>query len=322
MAVFRIFLVKRTQWHLISQLCRRYIDADFEFHLQHSSCELLRNANVEIQKIMNGVLIPLTVVVLSATVTSAVVVVLFWFEPVAAGLLFAATSSFTIIYFTAIQRKVATHSRRAQRQKADFIKHFNMVIGSLPEIRILGKEDFFRRELGQSAKLTASAQRFHMLGNQAVSRCLETVVTAAFAILIAFMAIGADDASQLAPALGLLAIGMIRIRGLAVQILSGFTQIQASHIAVGPVFRHLQMADLHSARAGGGGITETETMDSRIGFSNVSYRYPGAESSSISEVSFTVGGHLWAEWIRTIDSAKDAIGAAQTVGWKVLWLRN
>lgn len=288
---FRVYLVKHQQWYLIDRICRVYVDAEFEFHLAHSSYELMRNANVEIQKIMNSVMTPLLSVIMNSVATIAVVLVLFWLQPFASAILFAVTTVMAVVYIGFIRKQVADHARNAQHQRAEFINQFNMVIGSLPEIRILRKEDVFHQKLSHSAKVTSDAQRSHMLGTLAANPYLETVVTGGFVCLMVLLAGGAQAASETAPMLGLLAAGILRVRSLSIQILSGVTQIQANHVAVGPVHDHLHTLLRHREWNSGGTVRDSFDSEhdvSRIVFSNVSYEYPDAAEPAVSDLCFSV----------------------------------
>ena len=67
---------KNRQVDLIHRLFSLYINAPYSFHLKHDGSELLRNLNLETQKAITGILVPLQTIVMQGLVLISIFILL------------------------------------------------------------------------------------------------------------------------------------------------------------------------------------------------------------------------------------------------------
>ncbi|MEC8147386.1 MAG: ABC transporter transmembrane domain-containing protein [Pseudomonadota bacterium] len=132
-----------TKAEISNNLMESYMSAQYEFHLENNSAQLIRNLTIESNQLASFALIPLLTILTEGFMMLSIVIFLIWLEPL--GTLFVMA---TVIPLSFIFQKVlagySTELGRA-RQKADgfVIQKSQEALGGIKDAKVLNKTDYF-----------------------------------------------------------------------------------------------------------------------------------------------------------------------------------
>lgn len=282
--------LKITEHHrlrLADALFTAYLNAPWELHLARDTATIQRNVAMETTEIITGVVNPLLTLIMRGTMTILVVVLLLLTTPLASfgGVLVLAL---TIGAFLLLTRKsVERFGEQARVERKRTIKSIQQSLACLPEIKVLGKENYFRNALYSSMKNFARVTRLRQAIGNAMPPVLETVAVAGIlGILVILVMIGQDPASLL-PMVALYAAAVVRLRQYVGTFAMAINQIQFSKAAVPNVVDELELMKSLETETIGPETTEFSFGES-ISIANLTYTYPNVESPALKSVNIDI----------------------------------
>jgi ATP-binding cassette subfamily C protein len=275
---------------LASDLYCLYLQAPYLYHTQKNSAEIIRNIIATVDVVFRNTLIAL----INCGVELAVVLGLFGvmlFHAPGVTLIVSLTSAvITGIIYLMTRQAMFTYGQRVQNLSKELIKTVSHSLGSIREIRILGKERYFESLFADIRSGLSSALLITMVAQQWPRIILETILFTFIVGLIAVVRIiyGPDLTTKMLPILGLYVYGGIRILPSISRILVGFQVIRYGSAAVSQIAADFNSLGGHKAilmfrRAQP--IKTTEFAES-IKFEKVSFSYPGHPAPVLKSLDF------------------------------------
>lgn len=279
--------MRSVQVRLGTRLFRAYMTAPYAFHLAHNPADLMRNANQEVERLVNTVMNPVANVVAKTLIGLAIIVFMLAMSPVVTlvgiGLFGIAGYGFLV----AVRGRALALGSEAQRHRAALIKAVNQGLGGFKEARVLGREQSFVAAYAASARRIAVALKHQAVSGQAIAPGLELVAVVGLAAILAVLLFRGTPTEDIIPVLALFGAGLIRVKHSVMQLVSTWNLLRYEHVAVNPVYEHLtELAKSADAR-----LTCRESqarLSGDILLKNVSYRYPGAATDSLRDVSLSI----------------------------------
>ena len=143
---------------LSSHLFRAYINSPYSFHLKRNSAELLRNLQA-VSKVIHGVFFTSIILVTEATVMMGLFALLLWADPRSAVMITIGMGTFLGVFYYGVRRKLTVLGDDSLFHTGKSIQLTNEGIGSIKEIKILGRENKFIETYHRHMEWATTAER-------------------------------------------------------------------------------------------------------------------------------------------------------------------
>lgn len=289
-AQFRFIFNKQAR--ISRSLFSAYLRAPYVFHLQRNSSELVRNFTTEISGLFAGVITPLFILAAESLVLLAILLFLLAVDPFTTLTLVAAVIVVAALFYLTIGSILRTSSQRRSENSTLQIKLVNQGLGSLREIRILGKESFFEGIFDRAANRYADAARSFSTVNASPRLILETLAAAGLVAVVLLLSGKANPQTAL-PTLAMFGMAALRIMPSMTRIMSAVSSIRFYRPALDAVLTDLDMAEASNATAPGSAIAAGRdrnpcSFDAKITIAGLTYQYPGAEHPAIQNLNVEI----------------------------------
>lgn len=275
------------QIFLSRRLFRAYMHAPYAFHLQRNASELMRNANVETEKLINGVIEPALTGLMGAIVGAAIVIFLasIQFVPTVFGLGVFAVGSY--LFLRVLRDRSLSWGRRAQRNREAIIRAVNEGLGGIKEARILGREGYFTSVHGKSVDGLAKAIAHRQLTTKIAGSLMELFAIIGILLITALLMTIGVAIADIIPVLALFGIALVRLKTSVNQVVSSINRIRYQHFAVNPVYEDLQLLEGKLSQVADENAQRLPYREA-IRLSDVTYTYEGAEQPAVKNVNLGI----------------------------------
>jgi ABC-type multidrug transport system fused ATPase/permease subunit len=228
---------------LMTALLAAYQAQPYEAHLRRNSNELITTVVWYTQVFTNGVLASLLRLVTDGLVFLALGAYLAWTDLRAVALLVVLLAA----VFWWVSRSIRTRLGRAAHRNAALTAEVSVAVsqalGALREVRILGREAYFRRRMQVAAEglvdAVATQASLQLVPRQAVEIAVVT-----FLVVLAWMALrSGGDGLGLVPLLGTFAAAAVRLMPASTSVLSNWNNLRANRFVVTVLAQELAQAD-------------------------------------------------------------------------------
>ena len=284
-SVLRIQIVR-----IRDKVFRAYQSAPYEWLVQRSSSDLLRNMHNDCTQVFNGVVVQsLELIVSIITIIFIVGAMLVAAPgPTLMSIFVVGAGSFLII---SVFRTRLTHVGEVMRfEFGETTKAIQQSFGALADARIAGREDYFADAHLQSLERMSIANRTRATIQKSTPYAVETVAIIGL-ILILILVINSSESLEAAlPILSMLAFAIIRLKQLASKLAGGINLLITALPNIDEVvkdFEHLKRVETiarSKARSQTGSIGEFEKLE----VNNVTYFYPETQTPALDVVSLNI----------------------------------
>ncbi len=277
---------KNRQVDLSHRLFSLYINAPYSFHLKHDGSELLRNLNLETQRAITGILVPLQTIVMQGLVLISIFILLLVTEPgitVFSGIILGSASGF---FLKALNAQLKKLGREAQKERQVSIQAINQGFGGIKEVLISGNSSYFTNRFLISIRRMTSADAFWKVTNKLSQPFLESIIVfgiLAVAFLLLFMG---RSIESIAPTLALFGAALIRLKSCMNMIVQSFTNLRYNSVAVKPIWNDINNLTKSVLPPGPSAITPS--LQNSIEIDTIQYSYPESDRPAIKDISLTI----------------------------------
>jgi len=303
MALSALFIIKNTflagfsyvqaryilnrQITLANRLFRTYLLSAYAFHLRRNTAELVSNTNNEAMRVVSDVLLAVVRIVMEVLVIIALLVLLVSVEPIISLCMITLLAATSIAFLRIVRRKVAQFGLDEYRHRSAMIRAVNEGLGSLKDIKLLGREHFFLNSFSASASAYTQAAGFKTAIFELPRLFLETIAVLAMLAVAAVFIYEHRSIGAIVPTLTLLALVSVRLIPSANRIVNGVMSVRWALPALDAV--HADLVALETpASPRAARTTPSRVLQVEIEFANVHFRYPGSPVESLKGVSFTI----------------------------------
>ncbi|WP_019906500.1 ABC transporter ATP-binding protein [Methylobacterium sp. 77] len=198
-------------FNLSRRLLARYVHRDHLFFAHANSAELAKNVLSEVDRLVSGVLTPLTVVASRAFSALAVIVFLLAYAPRLAFILGGGFGSIYVLLYLVMRARLARLGGVAIRDNEQRFRVVQETFGALTELRLYGRAEAFSGRFDAPARAYARATAASLLTGQVPRFAIEALAFGGvIVVVLVALAQGLDTAGML-PLLGLFAFAGYRM---------------------------------------------------------------------------------------------------------------
>ena len=277
------------QIDLAKRLYAAYMNSPYTFHLQRNTADLIHNINVEVMRIISDILIPGLRIVMETLVLLAVLGLLLAVEPGITLLMFAVLAATSVSFFRAVRRKVDRFGRDEHECRKRMIQTANEGFGGVKDLKVLGRIGHSLAEFARFATGYSRSGVYKNTVSELPRLFLETIAILALLGAAALLVLQHRPMQEIVPTLTLLALASVRMMPSVNRIVNAAVYVKWGIPAVDAVYRDLTELEPRAIQKVREAVsTQRQAFNEAIEFKNVTYRYPGATSDALRNVSFRI----------------------------------
>lgn len=287
---FRVILNQQVK--LSSRLFKEYLTKPYTFHLQRNTAELLRNVNLEVFNVFQGIIIPGFQLFTELLITVSILSLLFVTEPLATVVASIILSGSIFLFFKVFKQKIIYLGKEQQLVNSEMIKWVNQGLGACKEVKVSGKESFFIKAFTKQSSIKAKNNRYMKMLDQAPRLFIETLLVGTVLVTMLIIVLQGSGTEHLIASMALFAMAAFRLMPSITRIMALATQIRYNQPALKVVYEDLfENRDESTALIASNSIVINQgkrKFNDSIKLTNVSFRYPNSEIYAINDVSLTI----------------------------------
>jgi ABC-type multidrug transport system fused ATPase/permease subunit len=287
-----VYFAERRRAELMGELLHSFQRRPYEYHLHHPSNVLINKVLGLTGSFGGGTLRSTLSICADAAVFLVLAAYLAWSNWAALLTLGVLLGVVFVVVAKLLRQRLAESYETYYRVQANIHADVAHSLAGLREVRILGREAFFRERVNISAKRLAT-QSAMQSALQMIPRSAVEASVVGFLVLFSFVVLGVQrQNAQLLPLLATFAVAGLRLMPVATGLLSNFNNIRANRGLLTEL-----AADLRSIRATDAvqssailtdQFSDTTERFTHLELEKVSFRYRDSESQTLNEISLTL----------------------------------
>jgi ATP-binding cassette, subfamily B, bacterial PglK len=269
------------QIRIRASLMKTYQQLSYVDFLSRNSAEYLYNINQLVQQYTGSILTPLLRILSEGIVVIAILILLFWVNPMALVVLVSLLSSVVFGYDKIFKNKISSYGKLRNHSTVSMIKNIREGIEGLKEIRILGNEEYFHNAVVHDAENIANFSTKSQYLSIVPRYILELALVLFIVVVIVITIHSGGNLKDLAPTLAVFGAAAMRLLPSASMLSGSLNQLRHGRDAVSRLHRDFikDIVPLPLLGNKGGSFKEFH-------LNNVSFNYPNAPKSVINNISF------------------------------------
>ncbi|MEL7011302.1 MAG: ABC transporter ATP-binding protein, partial [Cyanobacteria bacterium J06588_4] len=279
---------------LSSKLMKSYLAAPYTLHLTRNSADLVQSVVTFTDRFCIGLVLSLLTAISNAVVIVALVILLVTTNA-------AASVGISIVLLVALavlnplKDRLSHWGKEGFDASAEMIRVLNHGLGGLKETRIIGCEPYFAGQMNDAARKYAKNMGLAS-GYANLPRYIVEAVIISFLIVFAFLFVtfNQDNSQNLTSIFGIFAIASIRLLPATGNTISCISVIRYNIHSLDSLYNELKEAEELAKNADSPQLLsaaqrqEKLDFESAIAINNLVYKYPGAASDALHQISMTI----------------------------------
>ncbi|WP_029031777.1 ABC transporter ATP-binding protein [Salinarimonas rosea] len=276
------------QVSLARRLTDAYLGAPYTFHLHRNSSEIVRNVNREVSVVSGQIIAATLELCTRVVILIAVLGFLFVVEPW--------ITLYWILFFGVIggagvafgSERLRRYGEREQTEGRRVLKAITQSFGGIKEVRVLGREGYFSRQVASAVTTIAQVLRYRQLAMKVIGPVIELGAIVGLLALVAWLVLAGTPTDEVLVTLSLFVVGLVRLREALTAAMSHLAGLRYNLVSVDPIYRDLrELEHDRYATVGKAGAKPTPLRDA-IELRGVSYRYQDTDSWALKDVDVSI----------------------------------
>jgi ABC-type multidrug transport system fused ATPase/permease subunit len=281
--------VFRLHADLSQRLFAHYLCQSYTFHLQHNSAQLIRNIVVEVNLFTNA-LQAFMVLSTELLVMGGVAVLLLFVEPLATLIVLGTLGFAAVLFYLVVRNRLSHWGKERQYYDGKRIQLVQEGLGSVKEIRLLGRESDFLEQYRHCNKINARVLHNQHFLQQLPRLWLEVLAIAGLVVVVLTLIAQGRSPTDFLPTIGLFGAAAFRLMPSINRCLTSIQSTRFALSAVNTLYQELvevaaeRNAQLTEKRK----VQVVEKFNDRIDLSAVSFQYPGSEDLVLFNIRLSI----------------------------------
>ncbi|MCM3574705.1 ABC transporter ATP-binding protein/permease [Mesobacillus subterraneus] len=285
-------VILNQQVKLSKRLFNEYLTKPYTFHLERNSATLLRNLNVEVSKVFQGIIMAGFNLLTEALVISSILVLLLITAPEATITATILLGGSVLIFFKYFRKKITKLGKEQREVSASLIKWVNQGLGASKEVKVLGKEAFFVEAYTKQNQIKANNSMYMKMLDHVPRLFIETLVVTIVLIVMVIIMLAGTETEKIVSTMALFAMAAFRIMPSINRVVSLITAMKYNQPALSVVYDDLfvnvdsnRQREISNIKAP---INGKRVYKNEIKLNAISFRYPNQKEYAINGVSLTI----------------------------------
>jgi ATP-binding cassette, subfamily B, bacterial PglK len=286
--IFKFSYLQREK--LITRLMNGYINADYTFHLDKNSAQVIQNIIGTTDSFANCIMSTMLTSVANSINILSISVLLCIVNPWAvASLLFVVIPLFFLFNF--FKDKMRFWGKELYEANQGIIRSINHGLGGFKETRIIGCGEYFERETIDQAIRFANASIAFYAFKLSPRFIIETILVMFLVAFTSILLLLGQNIQQLSSILSIFALASIRLIPAFTNLTNGLSVLRNSSYDLNQLYSDLKELEKNPNLKPIERVSVTkEKIDFRkeIILDSITYRYPNVSKNALNEISLTL----------------------------------
>lgn len=270
---------------IMSRLMASYQARPYQFHLQHNSSELINRVLWYTLAFSNGVLQGGLQLIANGLVMLVLALLLAWTDLNALLVMMSGLALVFVVVATLVRPALSEAVQTSANINAKLIDSANQAIGGLREIRLLGREEYFRERLNQSAKKLVKASASQAMLSQLPRQVIEVSMVGFLVAMVWVMTREPGSMQSVIPVLGTFATAGLRLMPASTALLSSWNGLRSNVFAARALAAELRDTEVAPCPQR---EPVTDEKFEQLVLNDVHYRYPGSTRDAVRGISLRI----------------------------------
>jgi ABC-type multidrug transport system fused ATPase/permease subunit len=262
-------------------LFSNYLRKTYSFHVEVNSSELIRNVQNS-ASLMSGLIEPILSALADGFVAFGLLTLMFVVEPVGTISTLAIFSTCAFLFNKFSKDKIKKWGESQNFHKGMVLKHLQQGFGGVKDVVVLDKQEYFVEEFSKHLEANARVQKHFSIAQSIPRYGLEILALVGLATLVTSMSLAGKNISEIVPVLGLFGATAFRLIPAVNRGISNLQLFNLSLPALNGIYPDLSKPILKESHV------ELYELLNEISVSNVSFKYPSAQTETLSNITLTI----------------------------------
>ncbi len=290
----RIKFINTNKVKMGTKMINCYMHKPYTFHLQRNTAEILRNISGDVNGAF-AVISTIFTLIADVLIVVALAVYLFAVDLIMTIGILAALGICSALYFLVVRKKIRTTGQESRKVTSKMYKAIQQAMGSIKEVKIMGREPFFAKVYQEAGVESVELQRKFAVISAIPGRLMETLCICAVLAVLAIKIISGSALTEVVPSLSAFAVAAIRLMPKANGINSCINGITYNMPSLEALYEDLTESD-REEEARLKEIEEKKKQQKKVKADekrdvfvrNVTFTYPNKNKPVLENVELTV----------------------------------
>lgn len=269
------------------RLYEYYIKMDYEFYTTINSSDLVKKISTEVSRVTDNILQPLVQINARIATIVFISVFIFIYNPIIAVTGVFVLAFAYIVLFSVVKNKLARNGTLISEYSKKRFSLMNEGFGSIKEIQILGREDYFINQFKHSGKIFASSYGSSNSLYNMPRYFMELVVfSSMITLILVLLKINNSNLEAVLPVIGIFGIAAFKLLPSFQQMYSGAAQIRSNISAFFALKKDLELALTENDCSTKKNACEKFSGD--IVVENITFNYKGNDKKVIDNITLDI----------------------------------
>ena len=265
------------------RLFATYLGQSYQFHLQQNSARLVRNLTTELS-VFNATAQNVLLIMGEILVIAGVMMLLFVVEPVGTATVCLFFGGASWLYIRVVKGRIARWGKLRQAHEGLRIQHAQQGIGSIKDIKVLGREEDFLAQYQKHNKGYTHTLQRQIFIQQTPRMWLEFIAVCGLVMVVLTRIWSGKPIDGLLPTIGLFGAAAFRLIPSVNRCLSSIQGMRFARPVIDLLYKELLELQPSPAITGNGPLAFKKAITLR----NIGFRYEGVERQAIDDVNLTI----------------------------------
>ncbi len=285
-------VILNQQVKLSRRLFREYLSKPYIFHIQRNSSDLLRNVNIEVQNLFQGIIMSAFLLLTELLVIACILGLLLYTNTLSTLVASILLGGSVYLFFKVFRKKVNELAKEQQAVSGTMIKWVNQGLGASKEVKVSGKESFFVNAYTSKSQINANIKRYKIMLEQSPRLFIETILVIIVLVMVLIIILQGKNTSNIVSTMALFAMAAFRLMPSINRVMAAITSIRFSKPSLSVIYEDLfTNNNIYPTQINCDSklnINENKAFTDSIELMNVSFRYPNQQEYSLKDISLSI----------------------------------
>ena len=274
---------------LSNRMFRAYQSASYEWHLQRSSSELLRNIQNDTNQILVGVIGPILDVVMGVVMGVFIIAIMMYSIPESTVISLVMMGITLFVVIRAFQRQLLDIGKVMRRETKGMILAIQQGFGALVDSRILGCGQYLANVFNTSIVSQSKVLTRRAVIEKATTLLVENILFIGLIIILLVLIMVESSLENALPVLSMLGIATIRLKQTISIVAGSINKIQSSRAFIPGIVNDInEIEAIEKVNQERKCLLHPILKFNKLELKNVNYSYPDVDVPVIDEISLTL----------------------------------
>jgi ATP-binding cassette, subfamily B, bacterial PglK len=303
---WKIITISRMQTHLVSlRLLKKYLSQPYLFYLNQNTSSLSKNILSEVDRTLNGVVLPGLLALSRSAIAIFIIFFLFYLNALVALISIMVLGSMYLLIFQTFKKRLKSYGEAASAFDSERYKAATEAMSGIKAVKLHSKEEVFLRRFEIPSEGRARYTAFSQLTSILPRYLLDTVAFGAILSIMTIMVFLGKSSVQIIPFVTVFAFAGYRLMPALQQIYASSTQLKFNFPALNILVNDLMIDNERPIKD----IDDQNklTFSKELILENITYKYPNTLESIVKKININIAPNTTVGFVGQTGSGKTTL---------------